>query len=256
MAINPRRYDIDLMNEIFTKSKVFIDTSSLMDEHYPDFEQLLFPTLRSKNAYIIIPQRVINELNKLSNNIDEKKSNAAKYAIDSIDKNKQFINIESENEYNFTRDVFLQQFTILHMEYNLTLITQNIGLAHDIININKSTNQNSTYMINVYRITKWGTLGLNDGDIGRKNKLDQTGRYSVDDNYSDNQNITKHNKKYIFIIIIIITIFSILFIKNYSINNITSSNYQKVYSKIEAKTSFAEKLPSVGSEWSKNCIGV
>ena len=60
----PRACDINLINEIVSKSKVFIDTCSLMHEHYAEFEPLLFSALDSAGTYVIVPEKVIEELKK------------------------------------------------------------------------------------------------------------------------------------------------------------------------------------------------
>lgn len=168
---SPRPCDIELINEIITTSKVFVDTCSLMHEHYAEFEPLLFSALRSSGSYIIIPEKVIEELEKFK----EKGSRAAAYALMSLSRHREHISIKGEAGDNFADNVFQTQFARFRMKYNLTLITQDIALAHDILKLNEITSQKSAYRIKVYRITSYGTLGLNDGDINRYNNFQAGG---------------------------------------------------------------------------------
>lgn len=165
----PRPRDIELLNEIVTKSKVFIDTCSLMHEHYMEFETLLFSALRLAGTYVIVPKKVIEELEKHIRSGNEKTAKAAQYALRSIAQNKKWISIKGEPSDNFADNVFQTQFSKFRLQYNLTLITQDITLAHDILGLNAITSQRSSYRIKVYRITSYGTLGINDGDIDRLN---------------------------------------------------------------------------------------
>lgn len=165
----PRPCDIELLNEIVTKSKVFIDTCSLMHEHYMEFETLLFSALRLAGTYVIVPKKVIEELEKHARSGNEKTAKAAQYALRSLAQNKKWISIKGEPSDNFADNVFQTQFSKFRLQYNLTLITQDITLAHDILGLNAITSQRSSYRIKVYRITSYGTLGINDGDISRRN---------------------------------------------------------------------------------------
>lgn len=165
----PRPRDIELINDIVTKSKVFMDTCSLMHKHYPEFEPLLFSALHSAGTYVIVPIKVIEELNKHAQSSNEQASKLAQYALKSLAQNKYLVNIKGEDNENFADNVFQTQFAKFRLQYNLTLITQDIALAHDILNLNSITSQRSPYTIKVFRITSYGTLGINDGDINRYN---------------------------------------------------------------------------------------
>ena len=171
---SPRACDIDLVKDIVTKSKVFIDTCSLMHEHYAEFEPLLFSTLRATKSYVIVPAKVIEELNKYAQSGTERTAKAATYALKSLSQNNMLINIKGDESDNFADNVFQTQFSKFRLQYDLTLITQDVALAHDILALNSIKSQRSSHVIKVFRITSYGTLGINDGNLERCNKL-QTG---------------------------------------------------------------------------------
>lgn len=166
----PRECNKDLVNEIVTKSKVFIDTCSLMNEHYAEFESLLFSCLHATGAYVIVPAKVIEELNKKVHSPNERLAKAAKYALKSLSQNKKWISIRGDESDNFADNVFQTQFSKFRLQYDLTLITQDIELAHDILGLNSIKSQRSSHIIKVYRITSHGTLGINDGNLERCNR--------------------------------------------------------------------------------------
>ena len=166
----PRECDKNLVNEIVTKSKVFIDTCSLMHEHYAEFESLLFSCLHATGAYVIVPAKVIEELKKKVHSPNERLAKAAKYALKSLSQNKKWIRVRGDESDNFADNVFLTQFTKFRLQYDLTLITQDVPLAHDVLRLNSTPSQKSPHHIKVYRITSYGTLGINDGNLERNNR--------------------------------------------------------------------------------------
>lgn len=175
----PRACDINLINEIVSKSKVFIDTCSLMHEHYAEFEPLLFSALDSAGTYVIVPEKVIEELKKHTQSDKEKVARAAQFALRSLSQNKKLIKRMGDESDNFADNVFQTQFSKLRLQYNLTLITQDVPLAHDIRGLNSIKSQRTSHFIEVYRITSYGTLGINDGNLERCNNLQTRGSFRI-----------------------------------------------------------------------------
>jgi|TARA_B100001971_G_scaffold175939_1_gene169778 rRNA-processing protein FCF1/tRNA A-37 threonylcarbamoyl transferase component Bud32 len=121
--------------------RIFIDTSSLME---PSAESFLLGTLikqleKNKNK-IIVPFKVLKELQGLVKSNDPiKKFNARKgYSI--------FLKLEKlncaikmgEKGDGYVDNLFQVIFTKFRTKYKLCLITQDVGLAFDILDLNKS----------------------------------------------------------------------------------------------------------------------
>lgn len=162
----PRPQDIALVKNIVANNKVFIDTCSLIHEKYPQLENLLFTVLQKAGAKLIVPLRVVDELKRFEADTNHGRSKAAVYALQSLARHqrKGLISLKGEESDNFTDNVFLCQFAKFRLHDNLALITQDVALAHDLRALNGAQSQTGN-LISAYRITQYGTLGRNDGDI-------------------------------------------------------------------------------------------
>lgn len=166
-SLNDR--DLALIREIVGKTKLFIDTCSLMDPMYPTLEKFLFPALQAAGAQLFVPLRVLDELKRHAQSEIKSKAESANRALTSlaVQQKKNLISIKGNPHDNFADNVFSTQFTKFRLQYRLTLITQDVALAHDILLLNQSASQKA-HKISVYRITKRGNLSINDGDIERQ----------------------------------------------------------------------------------------
>lgn len=166
---SPRPQDIALVKHIVTNNKLFIDTCSLVHAMYPQLENILFPALREAGEKLIVPMRVIDELKRFETDSNHRCCSEARYALKSLAEQQRsgLVSLKGEDSDNFTDNVFLCQFAKFRMHYNLSLITQDVGLAHDLLNLNTVQSQTGN-PISVFRITQYGTLGKNSGDIAQQ----------------------------------------------------------------------------------------
>ena len=120
----------------------------------------IYPLLEKYNKKIIVPLRVIEELEKHKENISNANlSKRAKEALISLEylRKKDLLEIRGETNDNFSDNVFQVVFTKFRMNYKLLLITQDNDLSKDIdsLNNNKSVKANP---VNVKRINQYGFL--------------------------------------------------------------------------------------------------
>jgi len=128
------------IDSLFKNYKIFIDTSAFMHAGAQDVFIKTFPRyLSNYNTKIIVPVRVINELERYQSNHD--KSDIAKKALLSIIREYQKVNlidIKGESGDSFSDNLFQTVFTKFRIQHNLCLITQDKNLAIDICNLKKS----------------------------------------------------------------------------------------------------------------------
>jgi len=132
------------MNTLLNLAKnyrIFIDTCSLMDPVAEDFLLgFVVEQLEKNKNKIIVPFKVLKELQGLVKSNDPiKKFNARKgYSI--------FLKLEKlncaikmgEKGDGYVDNLFQVIFTKFRTKYKLCLITQDVGLAYDILDLNKS----------------------------------------------------------------------------------------------------------------------
>ena len=151
--------------------KIFVDTSSLLAEGAEKFFQNIIPTLEREQKKIILPLSVYKELKKLADEPEYcklKYPNNPELNMRAIKACKNVIRLSKENlmgiyadpdDGDFADNVFLHVFTKKRMQYNLLLITQDKGLAGEIINLGKDNSAvKGIKKIIVQRIDKDGFL--------------------------------------------------------------------------------------------------
>ncbi len=151
--------------------KIFIDTSSFLEESTGKFFQNIVPILQREGKAIIMPKSVGLELMKLANNPDyckKKYSNnpnlnaLAINAVKNINvlKKAGLIEIHGDpDDGDFADNVFLHVLTKKRMQYDMLLITQDRGLAGEAIRIGKDNRAvHGMKKIFVQRIDKNGFL--------------------------------------------------------------------------------------------------
>ena len=140
--------------------KIFIDTCSLLHFAADKFWMNIIILLQQYQNRIIIPLRIIEELQKHEANTGKPElAENAKKCLKVLKQliNAGFVEIRGEQGDNFADNVFQVVFTKFRMTHKLLLITQDNDLAKDIIalNTNKSVKANP---VHVKRINQYGFL--------------------------------------------------------------------------------------------------
>lgn len=129
---------MEFLEKCVREYRIFVDTSSLLEESAEKFFQNIEPLLKRNNAFLIVPSVVCNELEKLAK--DENHSgnvnviDRAYRAFDMIVRlhKEGIIKIFGDSDDgNFADNVFLQVFTKKRLQFNILLITQDHGLASE-----------------------------------------------------------------------------------------------------------------------------
>ncbi|WP_052352857.1 hypothetical protein [Neobacillus dielmonensis] len=148
------------LTELVKNYKVFIDTSTWM---FPNSENFLTyqlpPILLETKEHIKVPVRIVEEVNRLMKSEDKEKRHKAKKAGNHL---RSYFSYNIARAYGTSNDPFADQtflyvFQQFRVKHNLALITQDRGLAHDILNLN---NQRAVQGKRIYafRINNAGKL--------------------------------------------------------------------------------------------------
>ena len=151
--------------------KIFIDTSSLLEPSVENFLQKIYPFLERENKSIIVPLSVCLELKKLAedpaycrrkspNNPDLNKAALRAFKTIMIMRDDKRIEVHGDpDDGDFADNVFLHVFTKKRMQYDMLLITQDRGLASEVLNLGKDNRAvHGVKKILVQRINKQGFL--------------------------------------------------------------------------------------------------
>ena len=166
--LNAQKY----MEHCVKEFKIFIDTCSIIDAKSSFWEHIK-PYLKKYKQKIIVPYRCYEELIKKAHYIQNQNlSVTAKDRLSLLEYlgNNEYIEIRGEKSDNFADNVFLSVFTKFRLQYNLLLITQDNGLAQDILNLNNTASQKTAHIINVRRINEYNYLGKFNWDKAPKQK--------------------------------------------------------------------------------------
>lgn len=152
-----RKDDIDYF---VSTHKIFIDTCSILWESADVFWESILPYLKKYNNKVIVPYRVLEELQKHANNSkDTMLSEKSRQGIRKLEKfiKEDLVELRGEKTDNFADNVFQVVFTKFRLTHRLLLITQDNDLARDILALNniKSVKANQ---VCVKRIDKYGVL--------------------------------------------------------------------------------------------------
>ena len=163
--ISPETY---LEQFVSSGTKILIDTCSMLEESFPLFVEHVIPLLEKHNNSIIVPLSVTKELVKHLDNPDKPELQApAIRALRIIEqyKNKYF-RILGDDTDSFPDNLFLNLYIQFRQKYHMLFITQDRGLAVDILNNNDSNSVRANAAV-VKRITPQGYL--NNMQITREN---------------------------------------------------------------------------------------
>jgi len=150
-----------LENDVKVKNRrIFIDTCSLLEDECPKFLDTLIPLLVKHRVALIVPKRVIDELEKHCHSQDkpqlQKSARAMLKRIIGLQR-LGIIQVFGDETDNFADNVFISVFSKYRVKYRLMLITQDNNLAEDILRLNHSKSVKG-YPIKVQRINKNGQL--------------------------------------------------------------------------------------------------
>jgi rRNA-processing protein FCF1 len=149
------------LEELVQTNKIFVDTCSFMHEKADKFFYAVFPThLNLHQKKVIIPVKVIKELEKLQTVKKQEIRRAARKAAEIFNNYRQqnLIDLRGEDDDPFTDNLFIQIFTKYRTKYNLALITQDTSLTRDILNLNNLKSVNSNKKIQIFRLDENGNL--------------------------------------------------------------------------------------------------
>ncbi|WP_220092233.1 PIN domain-containing protein [Helicobacter sp. 16-1353] len=156
--------------------KIFIDTCSILHFASDRFWINIIPFLQQYQNKLIIPFKIIEELQKHeANKAKPELAKRAKRCLKDLQQrinDDNFIDIRGEENDSFADNVFQVVFTKFRMTYKLLLITQDNNLARDILalNNNKSVKANC---IHVRQINEYGFLSkfINVTHIPKENEI-------------------------------------------------------------------------------------
>lgn len=142
--------------------KIFIDTCSLLSKGADRFWEHVIPLLHQYHNKIIIPLRVVEELQKHQKSTAKPQlAEDANHSLRQLQQLLQagYVEIRGEASDNFADNVFQTVFTKFRMQYKLLLITQDNDLAKDILNLNKQKSVRAN-PVQVLRINPYGYLNV------------------------------------------------------------------------------------------------
>ena len=135
---NQQEIQMEFLEKCVREYRIFIDTSSLLEESAEKFFQNIEPLLRKYNASLIVPLAVCDELEKLAKNENHQvNANVSEKAYQAFKKivrlhDAKLVGIFADpDDGNFADNVFLHVFTKKRLQFNILLITQDHGLASE-----------------------------------------------------------------------------------------------------------------------------
>ena len=130
-----------MLEKFICDYKIFIDTSSLLEDSFKNFANDLLPLLKKNQSKLYIPGSVEIELLKHFKGSNEKLRDNARIALNLLGEVHKIGLLEKRadaSDTNFADNVFLRVFTQFRTTNDLLLITQDKGLSEDIENLRNS----------------------------------------------------------------------------------------------------------------------
>ena len=154
--------------------KIFIDTSSLLEDGAEKFFQNIVPILERERKALIVPLSVVLELKKLAedpaycrqkypDNPNLNKTAIAAFQNIMRLRSAKLLAIHGDpDDGDFADNVFLHVFTKKRMQYNLLLVTQDRALASAATDLGKDSGAvRGVKKILARRINRYGFLPMN-----------------------------------------------------------------------------------------------
>ncbi len=155
---------MDLSHAV-AQCRIFVDTCSIMHQKSQDFFSKLAPILMAQQKQIIIPHKVVSEINRLQSAPAGYTKNAAKAGAVILKRylDHGLLDIRGERNDPFADNVFVYVFSKFRTQYDLALITQDRSLAMHILFLKDSKTIHSSKKLLVLKIGYSG-----DAEIWRR----------------------------------------------------------------------------------------
>ena len=127
------------MEQLVLEKKIMIDTCSLMHDQCGCMIQRLLPALQKHGRQVLIPDKVIGELQKHRNSSDPVKSGAARQGMRLCRQLQEAgcLSIRGDQRDNFADNTFFVAISRYRYQHQMLLITQDRKLSQDILFLNQ-----------------------------------------------------------------------------------------------------------------------
>lgn len=148
------------VKDIIVNYRLFVDTCSLMHEKAEDFFYKLAPILIDLRKQVIIPHKVAIEIERLQNSPKPDTKKAAKSSATILKHylEHSLVDIRGEKNDPFADNVFHYVFSKFRTQHDLALLTQDKGLAMDILSLKTSQAIQTSKKLLVIKIGKRGDV--------------------------------------------------------------------------------------------------
>ena len=143
---------LENLEKYFKEYKIFIETSSILDDNTEKFLNHVSPLIQKYKNKIYIPYKVIRDIELNKNNYDISKVNKILKNISLFD-----IREEKEDENIMMEDIIKKVFLKHRKTYKLLLISQDKILKEKILELNRDINEEIN-KVEVLKINEEGFL--------------------------------------------------------------------------------------------------
>lgn len=143
---------LEKLENYFKEYKIFIETSSILDDNMEKFLNHVSPLIQKYKNKIYIPYKVIRDIELNKNNYDISKVNKILKNISLFD-----IREEKEDENIMMEDIIKKVFLKHRKTYKLLLISQDKILKEKILELNRDINEEIN-KVEVLKINEEGFL--------------------------------------------------------------------------------------------------
>ncbi|MBM4365825.1 MAG: hypothetical protein FJ102_06385 [Deltaproteobacteria bacterium] len=145
--------------------RVFVDTSALMEPGADRSFETLAPELKRHGLKAIVPQRVIDELKKMTGS----RGALAAKGLRILERLRQegLLDIKGETDDGYVDNLFQAVFVRFRLKYSLLLITQDGALAQDVLSLNDANAVQRIRGIFAARVAGGGLQGWTSGEADR-----------------------------------------------------------------------------------------
>lgn len=129
-----------IMERLVLEKKILIDTCSLMHDKCADVIGQMIPAMEKHGKKLLVPEKVIAELNKHHRcRTDPGKAAAADRALGlcRLLKARGCLSVRGESRDNFADNTFYVALSQYRTKYHMLLITQDRGLTRDVLKLNE-----------------------------------------------------------------------------------------------------------------------
>ena len=148
------------VKDIVANYRLFVDTCSIMYDKAQGFFYKLAPILIDQKKQVIIPHKVAIEIERLQNSTKPDTRNAARSGATILEHYLDYnlVDIRGEKNDPFADNVFHYVFSKFRTQYDLALLTQDKGLAMDILALKSSQAIQTSKKLFVFKIGKRGDV--------------------------------------------------------------------------------------------------